>query len=452
MITRSAFIRAAVGLSAVALASVAVGADAPSVPHIVQSGANKFSIESADGQYAVSLTGRVHFDVGGYSFSPQSSVVGPQILSGGANARRARIGVSGKTAGGWVFNFIYDGGNSQDSSAAGIQSAQISYTGFKGVQIDLPGYSEPPYPLETAQSSNDIMFLERAAPVNVANGLGSGDFRANTGVRFFGDRYWVGVYLTGPAQGDSHTAVHERFGSFQRASAQVYTSKDATLHLGVNAFELLQVPDTGVGTAKTVTLSDRPELRIDPTALLSTGAIGSVANPVTGANVYGFEAAGNYQSFYSQAEYFKYDVTRRGLGSDSFNGYYALVSYTLTGERRSYNRATGAYGAITPSRPLSVNGGRGAVELAARYSYTNLTDGFTPGIAQSAQPQAVNGGKMKNVTIGATWYVNSYLRFMLNYVHSELEKANGTAVTGAPLGAPVGYKSDGVALRTQLTW
>ena len=443
-------------VSACTLTAVARGADAPAeapkVPHIVQSGASKFSLESSDGQYAVGLTGRVHFDTGAYSFTPDSSVVGTQRLSSGVNARRARIGISGKAAGAWTFQFIYDGGNSQDNAAGGIQMAQVSYVGFKNVIIDLPGYSEPGYPLETAQSSNDIMFMERAAPVNVATNLGAGDFRSNAGVRYTGDRLWAGVYVTGPAQGDSHTGVHERLGSFQRISYQAIAGKDSTLHLGVNAFELLQVPDSGIGTAKTVTLSDRPELRIDPTALLSTGAIGSVANPVSGVNVYGFEAAGTHGSLFAQGEYFQYNVQRRGLGSNEFSGYYGMVSYTLTGEHRSYNRATGAYGAITPRHPFGVDGGRGALELAARYSYTDLTDGFTAGIAQSAQPLAINGGKMKNFTVGANWYVNTYLRFMLNYVHSELDKANGTAVAGAALGVPVGYKMDGVALRTQLSW
>lgn len=421
--------------------------------HATQSGANKFSLESADGLYSVSLTGRLHFDTGDYvSFKPDSAAVGTQFLSNGINARRARIGVSGKAPGGWTFSFIYDAGNSQDSAAAGIQTAQISYTGFKGVIIDLPGYSEPPYPMDVSVSSNDIMFMERAAPANVAAGIGAGDFRSNAGVRFYGNRYWIGAYLTGPAQGDAHSGVHERLGSFQRATVQALSGMNYSLHLGASAFELLQAPDTGHGTARSVTLSDRPELRIDPTALLTTGAVGTVANPISSAHVYGAEAAGGWNSLYAQAEYFRYELTRRNLVKNQFDGYYGQVSYTLTGESRKYSPTTGAYSAITPNRPFGVKGGMGAWELAARYSYTNLTDDFVEGVALSAQPTAVNGGKLKNYTVGVNWYLNTYLRFMFNYVHSELDKANGTAVTGAALGVPVGYKMDAVALRTQVAW
>jgi phosphate-selective porin OprO/OprP len=448
------------------LAQTATPAPAPAArpaPHLTENAAHKMALESADGQYSIGLTGRVHFDTGAYlTYDLDNPVVGPagtasgvaapNRLSSGVNARRARIGVSGKLAGNWTYQFIYDGGNSQDSTAAGIQTAQVDYVGFKGVIIELPGYSEPPYPLETATSSNDIMFMERAAPVNVATNIGAGDFRSNTGVRFYGDRYWVGVYFTGPAYGDSHTNVREKFGAFQRVSYQVLSASNYSLHLGGNVYELLQNSDTGVGTARTLTLSDRPELRIDPTALLSTGSLGTVANPVKSANVFGFEAAGGFGSFFGQSEYFHYDVSRTGLGSNGFDGYYAFVSYTLTGEQRRYTPATGAYSAITPAHPFGVNGGMGAWEVAVRYSNTDLTDNFVPGVAIAAQPKAVNGGKLMNVTLGVNWYVNTYLRLMFNYIHSDLDKANGTAATGARLGTAVGYKFDALAMRTQLYW
>jgi phosphate-selective porin OprO/OprP len=421
--------------------------------HVAQSASNRLSLETADGQYSVALTGRLHFDLGGYpSFKPDNASVGLQTLSSGVNARRARIGVRGRAGGVWTYQFIYDGGNSQDSTAAGVEWAQIAYVGFHGVQIDLPGYSEPPFTLETSMSSNDIMFLERAAPVNVATGLGTGDFRANAGVRFFGDRYWIGAYLTGPQTGDSHTGAQQRFGAFQRAAAQLLAGPDYNLHLGAGVFELFKAPNTGPGTANAVTLSDRPELRIDPTALLTTGTIGSLAHPVTGATVYDAELAAGWRNWFAQGEYFRYDVTRRGLSSNSFDGAYAEVSWTLTGEHREYVPLGGTYSGITPSHPVGAHGGAGAWEVGVRYSYTELTDQFLAGQSLAAQPNAIDGGKLKNTTVGINWYVNSYLRLMLNYVHSELDKTNGTAAAGAALGVPIGYKLDGIALRSQVAW
>ena len=435
----------------------------PKVAHVAESGAHKFSLESADGAYSIALTGRLNLDMGTYlNFKPATTAVGTQHLTSGFNARRARIGVTGKVASDWTYNFIYDAGNSQDTAGAGIQTAQITYNGFKDVIIDLPGYSEPPFTLETATSSNDIVFMERSTPSNLATGLNAGDFRANTGIRFIDDRYWVGAYFTGPqASADSHTNVNERFGAFQRASVQVITGPDYTVHLGGALDELLQAPNVPAVapvpagappvTPGQITLSDRPEIRIDPTALLSTGALGTVANPVTGGMIYNVEAAATFGSLFAQAEYDHYKIDRRGLGSNNFEGAYAMVVYTLTGEHRSYNRATGAYGGITPAHPFSMSGGTGAWEVAARFSYADLRDGVTPGIALPAS--GVNGGLQQNYTFGVNWYVNTYMRFMLNFVHSDIKKTQTAAGnTLAPLGSPIGYQLDAIGLRTQIAW
>ena len=435
----------------------------PKIPHVAESGAHKLSLESADGAYSIALTGRIHFDMGAYvNFQPASTAVGTQHLTSGVNARRARIGVTGKIANDWSYTFIYDGGNSQDTTAAGVQTAQITYNGFKNVIIDLPGYSEPPVTLETATSSNDIVFMERATPTNLASGLNAGDFRANTGIRFVDDRYWLGAYFTGPqASTDSHTNVNERFGAFQRASVQVVTGPDYSIHLGGALDELLQAPNVPAVapvpagappvTPGQITLSDRPEIRIDPTALLSTGALGSVANPVTGAMIYNVEAAATFGSFFAQAEYDHFSIDRRGLGTNTFDGGYAMMTYVLTGEHRSYNRATGAYGGITPAHPFNLNGDIGAWELAARFSYADLRDGVTPGLVLPAN--GVNGGLQQNFTFGVNWYVNTYLRFMLNYVHSDIKKTQTAAGNVlAPLGSPIGYQLNSIGLRTQLAW
>jgi len=432
----------------------AEAAAAKPAPRVVQSSSNKFSLQSADGQHSIGVTGVVQMDFGGYlNFTPRSNAVGIQRLTSGINARRARIGITGKVFGDWTYGFIYDGGNSQDTTPKGIQTAQVSYTGFKGVIIDLPGYSSTPFALEQATSASDIMFIERATPTNLAINLNAGDARTNTGVRIFGDRYWLGAYFTGPASNDSHTRLHERFGAFQRATYRVLAEEDYSLHLGVGVSELLQAPNSGTGTAKTVTLSDQPELRVDPTTLMTTGALGTVANPVTGGMVYGFEAAGTWRGLFAQGEYFRHKINRRGLSAANFEGAYAQVSYTLTGERRGYNNAAGAYRGVVPASPFSLkSGGIGAWEVAARISYADLTDDFVAGTDLSVQPGAVNGGKQLGYTVGLNWYPNSLMRVVVNYIHTDFKKANSTFVAGVPLGAPVGAKANAIAARVQFNY
>jgi phosphate-selective porin OprO/OprP len=53
------------------------------------------SICTPDGLNCIAFTSRLHFDVGGYDYSPNSASTVPQHLDSGWNARRARIGVLG---------------------------------------------------------------------------------------------------------------------------------------------------------------------------------------------------------------------------------------------------------------------------------------------------------------------------------------------------------------------
>jgi len=445
--------------------------NAPPKPKITQSASNKFAIESADGQYSIGLTGRIHLDVGDYAnYDPKSSLTSPQNLHSGFNARRARIGVTGKAAGDFTYSFIYDAGGSSDANPSGIQTAQVGYTGIKNMVFEI-GYSDTFFTLDEATSSNDTLFMERATPANVATNVNTGDFRSNVGARWFDDRLWVGAYFTGPANLNVH-GQGESIGAFQRVAYQVLAEQDYTLHVGVGVDEILKAPLNGgsaltttynydpttgkitTGTApatNTVTLNDRPELRIDAASLISTGALGTIGHPVSGGYIFDAELAGNYGPFYAQGEYLHYDISRDGLADAEFDGGYGEVSYTLTGESHKYNKASGAYSGIVPAHAFAPNEGFwGAWEIAGRVSYIDLTSKFHSGLALSAQPNAVNGGKQTSFTAGLNWYPNSYMRFMLNYIHADVDKKNSGS--SGVLGSQIGATMDAIALRTQVAW
>ena len=68
-----------------------------------------------------------------------------------------------------------------------------------------------------------------------------------------------------------------------------------------------------------------------------------------------------------------------------FLGWYVMASWCLTGESRPYDRTLGVFGAIAPEQPFSFrHGGRGAWEVAARYSCMDLTSGTVPEAASAA--------------------------------------------------------------------
>jgi phosphate-selective porin OprO/OprP len=315
----------------------------PPGPRVAQTAGNRFGLVSADGQNSIYLTGRIHFDTGDYlSYNPQSKFASVQKLDSGENLRRGRIGVVGTFAGDWDYNLTYDFGGSEDglppasgAPTSGVEVASLTYNGLNKRGFPLVfdvGYMDTQFTLQEATSSNDILMLERSSIVNVATGIMAGDFRSALGARSYGDRYWAGAYLTGPTSGANHASGTgaEQVGAFGRGTYQVVQTPDTSVHLGVDVGGLMRPPTSG-GLA-TITLSDRPELRIDPTSILSTGSLGTAAHPVTDAVVYGVEAAAEYRNLFLEGEYYEIAVDRAGLSGNTFDGGYVEGSWIITGE------------------------------------------------------------------------------------------------------------------------
>lgn len=356
---------------------------------------------SKDGQNSLLFTGRLHFDMGDYP-----SVSGSKhSLQSGVNARRARLGVLGTVGGVWGYTFIGDFGSSNDSGSPTIEDAHVSYLGFTPTVIDL-GYTDIPWTLGEATSSNDLMFIERSSAQTVATAFGGGDARSTLGIHSNGSNWWGGFYLTGPAIGDQHGVSNSGMtAQLARFTFNPYQGPDnATIHLGVNGAYLNHGKN-----GKTLTLSDRPELRVDPTTFLSTGAL-----TIDSGDVLGAEAAATYDNFYVDGEYFHYDVNLPSGASDlGFDGGYVQASYTFGG-RRTYNKGAGAYSGVKPDHPLDSSfSGWGAWELAARYSTVDLNDG------------TVTGGKQNTYAAGINWYPNTTIKFMLDYIHADVRDKPG---------------------------
>jgi phosphate-selective porin OprO and OprP len=433
---------------------------------------NRPTICTVDQQNCISLTGRVHFDGGGYDYHPNSPSTVPQRLDDGVNVRRARIGVTGKFLGDWNYTLIYDFGGSSDGfggtgsaggvpvgflpggAVSGLENAYLSYTGFKpfgGTLAIEGGVMDLPWTLDEAMSSNDVPFMERASPGVVAR-FAADDFRSAFGARWFNDVFWAGGYVTGPTTGSIHSAssvnppgTTEQLGAVARVAGQAISGKDYSLHLGADAEFLIKPPHNLVASTQTLTLSDRPELRIDPTTLISTGAIANVSD----AQVYGLEAAGTYGPLFFQGEYYWFNVNRNaatglppfGAPSLKFEGGYAEAALVLTGETRKYNPAAASYLGVVPERPFSpAGGGWGAWEIAGRVSTINLNDqlGTSTGIA---------GGRQTVYTAGLNWYVSRNVRFLFDYLHGNVVKQISPTNPG-----DAGAKFDAYAMRTQIAF
>ena len=95
------------------------------------------------------------------------------------------------------------------------------------------------------------------------------------------------------------------------------------------------------------------------------------------------------------------------IGDPDFWGAYVQASYFLTGEHRPYKTSNGTFDKVKPLKNYGKEGGPGAWELAARYSYLNLNDA------------GVDGGRLRDLTLGLNWYLNPNLRIMWNYIFAD---------------------------------
>jgi len=456
--------------AAVANANAAIPVKGPAPPPeaIVLMPNNRPTICTYDQQNCVAITGRIHYDIGGYDYHPNTPATLPQRLDDGTNLRRARIGVTGKFLSDWNFALIYDFGGSSDGfggtgsvggvpvgflpggGVSGVENAYLSYTGLKplgGTLAVEAGVMDVLWSLDESNSSNDIPFMERSSSQVIATNIAANDFRSAVGARWFNNVFWAGAYATGPTTGAIHSAssvnppgTTEQFGAVARVAGQLINEKDYSLHLGFGAESLIRPPHNLVANTQTLTLSDRPELRIDPTTIVSTGAMAGVS----GAQVYSVEAAATYGPLYLQGEYFWFDIQRKflpNLPNVRFQGGYAEAAFVLTGESRTYLPGTSSYSSVIPKNPFSLTGGGwGAWEIALRYSTIDLND-------QLAQANGVAGGRQTVYTAALNWYVGRNVRFMLDYLHGDITKQlSPTNFTD------VGAKFDAVAMRTQVNW
>jgi phosphate-selective porin OprO/OprP len=400
--------------------------------------AGRPTVATANGDFSLSPYALVQFDSAYYG---QGRTKAGTDFSSGTNFRRARLGIEGTLFRDWSYAFIYDFGGS-GTEASTISSAFLQYNGLAPIHIRAGAYP-PPQSFEDSESAGDLLFLERAQPVDAARSIAGSDGREGAMAYAYGDPYFVSAAYTGKTAGtsgfyDAQQAV------VARAAVRPFWGPDWSVALGPDVTYVFKLADSNPGndSPHAFSISERPELNVDDTntKLITTGTLD--ADKVT---QWGVEAAGNYRSLYAQGGYFGYDISLNDstLPDPSFDGYYVQASWVLTGEAKPWKVASGAYGIPAPVHPFSLSEGSwGAFELAARFSDLDLN--FDEGAAKAKTPLGgIRGGDQKIETVGLNWYLNSEIRFLLDYQHTDVNRLSSS-------GGNANGNLDAVSLRLQL--
>ena len=430
------------GASSAAPPSTSAGGT-PAAPGGVSFPQGRPTWTSSDSRYSAAVGLQLHFDVGGYfqgDRNPDTRAVN-RLDTFGQNLRRGRIPFVFKYED-FQVNLTPDFGGSPDGAPT-LFEANINWNPVKPLVATI-GYYKPQLTLQDSMSSNDFLFLERPSIVEVARNISAGDARAVVGARWGGERYFLAGYLTGAPYGSQQVALAQpqQTGGVVRVAGRPVATGDWDVHLGFSASEAFRIQRMAGG--QTLTLQDRPELRIDQNRLVGTGALNA-----NSAGEYGPEFGMRWRNLLLQGEYIRIGVDRFATAaaprapSLSFDGGYVEGSWVITGEPRRYSAASGAFGAPHPEHPFNLKtGGTGAFELVGRYSHINLDDRVTRGIAASVTA-GVYGGVQDVYAVGVNWYPNDQLRFMLDYDIISVDRLNPAGT------AQVGQRIQAVALRAQ---
>ena len=394
----------------------------------------------------------VDFRRGSVGTTPNRENNGARDLSDGTYFRRARFGVEGIINRDFNYRLMLELGGSGTEGPTRINDAWINYVGFAPFTIQF-GAGAPPANMDDGTTPEDGLFIERASPADLSRNLGGADGRTGLGIRASGARWMSALTLTGRTVNDAE--VYDSQNAWvARVAALAAASTDYNVHLGASATYVVHPADAGVdatGVRYGIRFRNQPELRVDSTRLIDTGAIDADHAYATGA-----ELAANWRGILFQSEYFRYGIDRRHslLADPRFNGYYLQAGWLLTGESHRYNMATGAYMNPRPFIPFSSQSGWGAWELAVRYSHTDLN--YHEGTAGFAAPaEGVRGGVQNIWTTGVNWYVNANLKLVFNYLNVNVDRLNpsitafGTAPASPPVGVQIGQHLNAYALRMQ---
>ena len=435
------------------------------------------TITAADGRSSIALRANVQLDSaiygeaderplnhdfrrGSVGSAANRETNGARDFSDGFNFRRARFGIEGSISRDFNYRLLLELGGAGTEGPTRINDAWIAYTGLAPFTFQLGAFS-PPANMDDGTTPEDLPFIERASASELSRTLGGADGRIGLGVKASGARWMSSLTFTTRTVNDAEV-FDSQLAAVARAGALVATGADYNLHVGASGTYVFSPADqgsSGTPPRHAIRLRDRPEIRVDSTRLIDTGAIDAAH-----ASVLGLEFGANWKSFYLQGEHFWFDITRRAPGAlddPGFSGYYLQGGWMISGERRRYNAVTGSFQNPRPLIPFSSAGGFGAWEIAARYSRMSLN--FEAGLAGTAAiPGSVRGGEQSIRTLGVNWYLNPNFKVMMNYLLIDVNRLNptgpgnlqpfGPAPGTPPIGAGIGQDLDVFALRTQYSF
>ncbi len=343
-------------------------------------------------------------------------------IGNNVSIRRARIGIKSQLNEHWAGEIDTDFTNGNFE----IKDALLRYSnGDFGVRA---GNFKEDFSMEQTTTSRYLSMMER--PMAVQTFAPSRHIGVDLRVRHDWFYASAGVFFQALEGAEMATYIEDAEKDFGHDQGMSYTGKivfnplwdapDYGVHIGGGISYRTPKTDADPDDYGGFRYSSRNSTSINRRKYLDTDRHPGVTDHELLWNV---ELAGHYKGFRLQGEYIsmnnilKKDLTGfyQGIKDYRFGGWYAMASCLLFGGEHRYNLAESEF--TQPSRGRSW----GDIELVARYDYLDLND------------RNIYGGSGENYTFGINYYVNSNVKFVLNYQYSKNDRyanAKGDCVTG----------------------
>jgi phosphate-selective porin OprO and OprP len=366
------------------------------------------TFSSKDGSWSVHVLGRLQVDGGALGDDDDF-----YKNDNATELRAARLGFEGKFYDGWDFRLEADFVN----STIDLKDVYLQYSGeFVEPAYVRVGQYKTPNSLEELTSRRFITFMERAAIIDAFEldrqiGLGSGVSGENWGV----DAGLFGQNASDQQDNEGYALAARGHYAFFPDPEDRGEDSSQVVHLGASVRYRNFDNDT---FGSEIQYRQRPFFHFTNTRSVDTGTVEDAEGDVW----VGPEFAWVQGPFSLQSEFANTFLQRKHGEDDANNlwGGYLSASYFLTGEHRNYDPEEGVFDRVKINRPLQ-DGGPGAWELAARADYIDLNN------------EGVKGGEQISYIAGVNWYVNNYVRLMLDGAITQVFDARDTdaAVRGS---------------------
>ncbi|MFH1742662.1 MAG: porin [bacterium] len=316
----------------------------------------------------------------------------------GTRFRRARLRVEGVFDDDYIFDWQYEFAG---DGRARWKNLYVGYTGMDWATIRAGQFKEP-FGLEQMMRADHMTFLERSPLDLLVPGREVGamldqqilDKRAT---------WAIGVFQNTNDFGDGED------GDLENGDWDVTARLTGLPWYRDEGRQLLHL---GLGYSHREW--DNDPYRLQPRGSFSRGdtLLDTGSFNVDDFDLYGAESALVLGPLSFQSEYVLADMNSTFFGNCDLSAFYAQTGYFLTGEHHPYRG--GQFTRVDPIKNFREDGGWGAWEMAFRYGWIDLDD--TPVLGAT-------GGELDDFVLGLNWYLNSNVRLMWNYVHTE---SNGT--------------------------